>query len=164
MRRLVLLLLILSTHFAWGHARLKTANGIVPRSSSAGLKTGPCGNVARTSNVATYRSGESITVQWEETVNHPGRFEFYFSQANDANWVLLKSVDDMQDNSATLPHQYSTSLTLPNATCTDCTLQMIQVMTENPASPSLYYSCADIRLQSTGGPLPNPGPVPQPCE
>ena len=142
---------------ALAHARLKTAGGIVPRSTNAGIKIGPCGGVARLANPAVFPPGATITVEWEETINHPGRFEFFFSPAGDANFQMLKSVPDNQNGTNDLPHQYSTTLTLPNTPCTDCTLQMIQVMTENPAAPSLYYSCADIRLQA-GATMPTPMP------
>ena len=51
---------------------------------------------------------------------------------------------------------------MPNTPCTTCALQVIQVMTENPAMPSLYYSCADIVILPAGSTLPaqNPGPYP----
>ena len=41
---------------------------------------------------------------------------------------------------------YQTDLTLPNMTCADCTIQLIQVMLEDPARPKNYYSCADLSL------------------
>lgn len=144
----------------WAHARLKSTGDVVPRSDSAGLKTGPCGGVPRTSNAREFEPGQTITVEWEETINHPGRFEFYFSQANDSGFSLMKTVNDGQDGSADLPHQYSTTITLPRTPCDACTLQMIQVMTENPSNPSYYYSCADIRIRGAST-VPVPSPPPQ---
>ena len=162
--RLLFVFLVIAVSFfgvkVFAHARLKPLGGLVPRSSNAGIKVGPCGGYPRTSNPVVFSPGQTITVEWEETINHPGRFEFYFSSANETNFQLLKTVIDTQDTGA-LPHQYSTTLTLPNASCNDCTLQMIQVMTENPQSPSLYFSCADLKLQSAGSP-PTPGPSPAP--
>jgi hypothetical protein len=167
LRFLTLLILTFTSAQLHAHARLKPAGSIPPRSSNAGIKTGPCGNIARGPNATTIAPGATVTVEWEETINHPGRFEFYFSPAGDANWTLLKSVPDTQDGGG-LPHQYTTDITFPNTPCTDCTLQMIQVMTENPASPSLYYSCANIRLQSAPNPPPPPPPPPpvdpEPCD
>ncbi len=156
---------------AFSHARLKASAGVAPRSNNAGIKTGPCGGFAKISTPPTLNAGSTFTVTWEETINHPGRYEFYFSKAGDANFVLLKTVPDTQDGGG-LPHQYSTTVTLPNETCTGCTLQMIQVMTENPASPSLYFSCADMILIPSGAtpsPTPTPGhmtptPTPTPAE
>jgi hypothetical protein len=102
-------------------------------------------------------AGQTITVDWEETIYHPGRFEFYFSESGDQNFVLLKTVQNNQNNQI-LPHQFSTTLTLPNVVCQECTLQMIQVMLENPAAPSNYYSCGDMELKSNGLPPPTPTP------
>lgn len=150
----------------FAHARLKTSGALVPRSTDPGIKAGPCGGVARLAAPAVYAPGTTITVNWEETINHPGRFEFYFSQAGDANFGTPIAVRNKlaAENAAivgTNYRQYSASITLPNVTCTDCTLQMIQVMTEtNP--PSLYYACADVRLQA-GAPMPAPAPVPNPA-
>jgi MYXO-CTERM domain-containing protein len=55
------------------------------------------------------------------------------------------------------PHVWEFDVQLPDMTCDDCTLQVIQVMqggTENPvADPaplSTYYTCADIRLVASG--------------
>lgn len=145
----------------FAHARLKTTGALAPRSTDPGIKIGPCGGIARTATPAMFAPGATITVNWEETIDHPGRFEFYFSSANDVGFTLLKTVQDT--GTGALPHQYTTTLTLPNVSCTDCTLQMIQVMTENPANPSFYYSCADIRTQAvTGTPVPTPVPAPTP--
>lgn len=146
----------------FAHARLKTTGTLVPRSTNPGIKIGPCGGIARTATPAVFAPGATITVNWEETIDHPGRYEFYFSAANDAGFTLLKTVPDTATGA--LPHQFTTTLTLPNVSCTDCTLQMIQVMTENPANPSYYYSCADIQTMAvTGTPAPTPIPAPMPA-
>lgn len=147
----------------FAHARLLPSGNVPPRSTNAGLKTGPCGGIARTATAREFSAGATITVEWEEVVNHPGRYEFYFSTAGDQNFQLLKTVPDTMDDPIVngVSHRYSTSLQLPNLTCAECTLQMIQVMTEDPANPSLYYSCADIALVS-GTPAPTPTPTPGP--
>ncbi|MGE0527635.1 MAG: SCE4755 family polysaccharide monooxygenase-like protein [Bdellovibrionales bacterium] len=132
---------------AYGHARLK-GSVLPPRSNNAGLKTGPCGGVSRTASPKVFQAGETITIEWEETVQHPGEFRFSFSRANDQNFTLLKTVTDSQDGTKDLPHSYSTTITLPSQSCDACTIQMIQIMTENPANPSYYYSCADIKIES----------------
>ncbi|MBX3022214.1 MAG: lytic polysaccharide monooxygenase [Bdellovibrionales bacterium] len=157
--------LLLSSFEVHAHANLKADGFIPPRSSATGLKTGPCGNVPRTANPKVIAAGSTVTVEWIETINHPGRFEFYLSQAGDSNFQLLKTVQDDQNTSVVNGnfHMYSTQLTFPaGVTCTDCTLQMIQVMTENPANPSNYYSCADLRLQAASVPTPSPMPSPSP--
>lgn len=159
----ILLVATLVASHSFGHSRLLPSPEVVPRSTNAGVKTGPCGGYARVAQPAQLKPGQKITVTWEETIQHPGRYEFYFSEAGDTNFKILASVPDMQDDAASLPHQYSVDLDLPNVQCADCTLQMLQVMTENPAAPRNYYSCADIVLSSAvAPPPPPPTPVPPP--
>lgn len=160
-RFMTLLVCLVFSLEAFSHARLKASPGVVPRSTNAGIKSGPCGGLPRVAMPAQLIAGSTLTVTWEETINHPGRYEFSFSSAGDANFQLLQTIPDTQDGGG-LPHQYSTTLVLPSQPCAACTLQMIQVMTENPASPSLYYSCADMSLSAPGGPPPSPTPTPSP--
>lgn len=163
MKKFILCALILvSPVLASAHSRLKASVGVQPRNSNAGLKSGPCGNVAKLAASPTLNAGEKLLVTWEETVQHPGRYEFRFSTDGDRTWSVPVTVQDTQDDRNTIPHQYSVELTLPNTTCTNCTLQMIQVMTENPANPSNYYSCADFQLMGSGAPSPTPPPTVSP--
>lgn len=161
----LVLLVVVATFGAkvFAHARITDTIQVTPRSNNAGIKTGPCGGLARSLQPRIQRPGATITIRWEETIDHPGRYEFYFSANNDQNFQLLKTVVDNQDGAGGLPHQYSTDLTLPNVLCQNCTIQMIQVMTENPQAPSLYYSCADIRIENAPQvPPPTPAPAPSP--
>src|SRR6185436_481786 len=68
---------------AFAHTRLKLP---VPRTNDDGLKDGvggaPCGGKARTATPAMYTMGQTITVNWEETINHAGCFLIKFSAAN----------------------------------------------------------------------------------
>lgn len=133
---------------SYAHARWKLDGIVKPRTDSTGLKTAPCGDAPRTATPAVFTPGATITVEWEETINHPGYFRIAFSPAGDQNfdsYILADNIIDTQDDANT-PHFYSRQITLPDQACTDCTLQLIQYMTENPAVPTLYYSCADIRL------------------
>lgn len=142
------------------HSRWTLTGNLTPRSSNAGIKNGPCGGLPRVPTPKVFTAGSNITVEWEETINHPGRFEIYFSPANDTNFTLLKTIIDSQNGGLN-----STSITLPNEPCVSCTLQLIQVMTENPDSPSLYYSCADIQLiaePTKAPPLTSPTPATSP--
>ncbi|MBP9707745.1 MAG: lytic polysaccharide monooxygenase [Oligoflexales bacterium] len=151
------------------HARLKSGDTLSPRNNNPGLKTGPCGGVARTNRAKEFLVGQKINIQWEETINHPGRYEFYFSKANDEDFILLKTVIDEQNTRIVNAnyHQYETEITLPLEACEACTIQMIQVMTENPSNPSLYFSCADIKLilvEPTDPPVSPEPPVVPPTE
>jgi hypothetical protein len=163
-KKLVLASMIfLTPTLTFAHARLKPSVGVLPRSTNAGIKSGPCGNFPASLNPPTLTGGQQLTLTWEETIDHPGRYEIYFSQSGDQNFVLLATIPDIQGNTIPLPHQYSHTVTLPDVNCNNCTLQMIQVMTENPANPSLYFSCADMKVVASS---PNPAPpvVPPVCK
>jgi hypothetical protein len=140
---------------SFGHARLRIGGTLPPRSTSAGIKTGPCGNIARTNTPTILQAGQSLVVQWDEVIDHPGYYRVAFSPANDANFdanVLAAKVDDVNG-----VHAYETTVTVPNIECTQCTIQLIQYMTEN-SPPSLYYSCADVEIRKGPVPSPTPGP------
>ena len=97
--------------------------------------------------------GQTITVTWAETVNHPGYYRIAFSPSGDTGFdanVLMNNIP----NPAGLQATNSATVTLPATPCTQCTLQLIQVMTES-TPPSNYYSCADITI----GPAANPPPT-----
>jgi len=129
---------------AHGHARLLSP---VPRITLTS-KTPPCG-APRTARSTVFAAGQEIEVQWEEYTDHPGYFRILFSLADDKNFqVLLDKIPDKSIPSGSSAVSYSAMVTLPSTPCEKGTLQLIQVMTENPQSPSLYYSCADIRLEA----------------
>ena len=162
----ILFLLVILSHASFGHTRFDPAGNVPGRNTDPGLKFGPCGGIARTATNKMLTSGAPVRVDWQETIQHPGRFEFYFSPANDQNFVLIGTVVDDQNGAGNLPHNFNAMITMPNVTCTNCTLQLIQVMTENPAAPTLYYSCADISLSATTttpSPVPTPAPSPVPA-
>lgn len=159
------ILIFLTAYSVQGHshARLLPGGVLVPRNNNSGLKVGPCGGVAKSASPTILQKGQVVQVEWEETVNHPGRYEFYFSISGEQNFVLLKTVEDTQNRVDDLPHRYSTDVQLPDVECTDCVFQMIQVMTENPDFPRNYYSCADVELRvDTNMPPVSPTPAPTP--
>lgn len=127
-----------------------------PRSGSDGLKTGPCGNVPPTGSPAVFGVGQTITVTWLETVDHPGYYRIAFSPGEDIGYDDNVLVDDITDTQCTsTPCTYEAQVVLPATPCEGCSLQLIQYMgTAPPYSP--YFSCADITL--VDGPLPDGGP------
>jgi Lytic polysaccharide mono-oxygenase, cellulose-degrading len=143
----VVLSIVFISSLSWGHARLVSPT---PRSNDSGIKSGPCGGLARSANPMVLQGGQSLAISWQETVNHPGKFLFALSMANDNFTQNLASVTDNQ-NGGGLPHSYSTIVAIPNINCETCTIQMIQSMEENPNAPSYYYSCADVRIVATSG-------------
>jgi hypothetical protein len=111
----------------------------IPRNNLAN-KIGPCGP-SRTATATVFQPGQTIDVLWTETIAHPGHYTISFSSANDTNFRVL--VDNIPNPEGVQNGGYR--ITLPNELCSACTLQLIQVMTENSV-PTNYYSCADIRL------------------
>lgn len=153
------LLFVFAAQDAFAHARLLSP---APRSNNAGIKAGPCGGLARGAPTRL-TPGSTITVAWEETINHPGRYILSLSPANDLgfeNNVINANIPDRAPSAADpLPLRYSFQWTVPDIECETCTLQLIQSMEENPAAPSLYYSCADIRISRSATLPPPPAPI-----
>jgi hypothetical protein len=144
-----------------------------PTARTASLKAGPCGVTGSTrgSNVTVLAPGATIDVKWTETINHPGHYRISFD-ANGQNFTVPPDfndfslttnvlVDNIPDRSG-LMLTYSKTITLPNIQCENCTLQVIQMMTDKPPygdGNDVYYQCADIALRA-GAPTPDaPGPT-----
>lgn len=156
---LVLFLALIAPRFGFAHARFRLNGTVPPRNMSTGLKSGPCGGIARTNAPTVLTAGQSLVVQWEQTVNHPGYYRIAFSPSGDANFddnVLVPMFQNVANQQF-----FETTITVPSTPCTDCTLQLIQYMTENDP-PSLYYSCSDIEIKAatTASPTPKPSTSP----
>lgn len=152
----ILLSAVVSSHSAEAHTRWKLGSTIsAPRSSDSGLKVAPCGDKPKSSEVKNYTGGQLITLEFEETINHPGRFEVYLLDANDKPVSGVPSplakLEDMQNDPIQngVYHQYKIQFRVPAVDCPQCAFQLIQVMTENPNAPSNYYSCTDISIKVT---------------
>jgi hypothetical protein len=143
---------------------------------SSNIKQQPCGRTgdARTtdaSRVTVLEPGATITVQFNETINHPGFFRISFDDDGQNAFVapttramvqtappftLPTLLDNIADKNG---GAYTAMVTLPNVECERCTLQLIQVMVNatamtwlaDGADPDIYYTCADITLRRTGG-------------
>ncbi len=154
--------LALAASSAGAHIALKSPTART--NDQVQLKVGPCGQTtnARTKNVTVFKPGETITVAWDETINHPGHYRISFDP-NGTNFPNPKSFTDMDggvnvlvdgipDKGGTAPIPYTQKVTLPNVECTSCTLQLIQVMTDKPpydpgpTGNDIYYQCADLVL------------------
>ncbi|MCB0420368.1 MAG: lytic polysaccharide monooxygenase [Bdellovibrionales bacterium] len=165
MKSLLFLIIFFESFISLGHTRWKLNGTTPPRTDNSGIKSSgaPCGT--RKYNTRTkLKAGQTLTIEWEETIDHPGHYEIWFSEANDENWILLKQIADDQSGRDTTPHFFSNTIIVPNVTCTQCTLQIRQLMTDK-SPPSLYFSCADIDISPThpvhgGSPSPEPNPPP----
>jgi hypothetical protein len=102
-------------------------------------KNGPCGaggSDARTTNVTTYEPGATITVEWEETINHPSHYRISFDDDGADDFVdpstqyeFFSNATVLEDNIPDDPSgQFSVQVTLPDVECDNCTLQIVQVM------------------------------------
>ena len=136
-------------------------------------KSAPCGRAGDTgerANVTTLQSGSTITVTWDETINHPGHFRIAFDADGQDDFYDPPTAETcdtaapiIADCIADLPGGGAGSLeiTLPDIECDNCTLQVIQVMTDKPPfgdGNDMYYQCADLILQR--GDVPDAGPTP----
>ena len=135
------------------------------------LKTGPCGIAGgeRTDNVTYYAPGETIEVVWDEYVDHPGHYRIAFDDDGVDDFVDPATMMELYSNDTVLldgiedkgpgERSYMATVTLPDVTCENCTLQVIQVMYDKPpyTTPGndIYYQCADLVLRGGGAP---PGP------
>lgn len=145
------------------------------------MKFGPCGRPggARTDRVTTFAPGETITVTFDEIIDHPGHYRIAFDPAGDddlapptwdgADWLAPAGVLVLADripDAAAGPTHGEVQVTLPATPCDACTLQLIQVMTDKPpfdGGDDFYYQCADVALVAgapPGGTPPPPAPPP----
>lgn len=149
------------------------------RSTNSNLKQGPCGQDRRnerTQTVSVFRPGETITVAWNEYVNHTSYYRIAFDVDGDDSFPVFagRFVSEKDDDPALLcpvdghvilayefddrvRGDHSLEITLPNVECENCTLQVIQFM--YGSSRPYYFQCADLALRPGGAdagiPVPN---------
>ena len=110
----------------------------------------------------TFEAGSTITLRFQEFVNHAGRFRVAFdpdgADVADFNANILEDVQDPANASGMV---WEIPVTLPNMTCDNCTIQLVQAMEvdqntpiADPAPISSYYACADIPVSYTHLTLP----------
>lgn len=138
------------------------------------LKAGPCGMAdgQRTADrVYIGKPGIQVMLVWEEYIQHPGYYRIDFDDDGDdgfANPILPGCDADPENEIACfdrttpvdspmvndIPDDATNYLyTLPNIECDNCTLQVIQAMTDKPpynTGNEIYYSCIDLILSADG--------------
>jgi hypothetical protein len=169
---ITLLLAVVGLSPAEAHAHLD----LVSPTSRYGpdvLKTGPCGITGgerMEENVTYYEPGQTIEVRWDEYIDHPGHYRIAFDDDGDDDFVDPGAMMELDSNHTVLldgitdkgpgERVYVAMVTLPNITCDNCTLQVIQVMYDKQpyTTPGndIYYQCADLVLRAGAGP-PDPG-------
>ena len=154
-----LVALTVSTGAAQAHITLKTPKPwtMVPTGQKG---PPPCGNTPAMKSPTTYKPGETIMVEWDETIRHAGRFRIAVGKAGqmfpnpmtakDTSTTMPVFVDGIDPKTGTNgPTAHTRMITLPSEPCADCILQLIQVMKVNPpynaaADQDVYYQCAAI--------------------
>lgn len=186
MRRILpVLAIFLVPAFAAAHVRITSPT---PRSSDQ-LKERHCGQTGGTrANVQTYRPGSPLHLVWDEYIVHPGWFRISFQQNGDtfeippasngktgsgatSNYPTedLTGKTDPGTGSLIIADRIkhgtlSLDITLPSVECNNCTLQLIQMMTDKPpyatdtTSDDIYFACVDLVLSATA-PIPDAGPT-----
>jgi len=109
----------------------------------------------------TFAPGDEITVRFDEYVGHSGRYRIAFdpdgADLDDFNENILLDETDPSGNVGNIGERsiWEFQVTLPDMTCDNCTLQLIQVMDGNTTDPvpdpvlrgGTYFQCADIVLE-----------------
>src|SRR6185436_19691353 len=134
-------------------------------------KLGPCGDEgsAPASGIVTpFAPGETITITLDETIFHPGHYRVALAVADRSELPPEPPVTPgdtacgsaplmdppvfpvLADGALLHTEPFTTSqtiqVTLPSdVTCTHCTLQVLEFMTDHPA-PCFYHHCADISI------------------
>lgn len=160
MRRLSFALLLVPASAA-AHIHLTAPQSRIDTLTGQDQKEQHCGvlNQVRTTRVTTFKPGETITVTWMETINHPGWFRISFQPNGDvftippaSNGIAVVNGNNQASNMPTEDRTgqtdattgaiilkdriadgtLTTQVTLPDMECTNCTLQFIQVMIDKP--------------------------------
>ena len=138
-------------------------------------KAGPCGKAGglrTTDKVYIAKPGTQVTLIWDEYIEHPSFYRIDFDLDGDDDFVSpvvacadQTSIADcfntdnvgpyMVNNIPDDPLEVQNYLyTLPDVECSNCTLQVIQAMTDKPPytepGNDVYYQCVDIILDNNG--------------
>jgi uncharacterized protein (TIGR03382 family) len=160
MRACLVALLVLAPATASAHIAL-----IYPPPRTDLLKQPNCGVAGspRSATPTVLAPGETITVQWNETINHTGHYRISFDPDGEDFTIPLSYDDTTQDTNVLIDEipdvagqsAYTRDITLPDITCESCTLQVIQMMTDKPPygdGNDIYFQCADLALRAGAGP------------
>jgi hypothetical protein len=134
-------------------------------------KTGPCGDegtAALTGALTSFAPGETITITLDEVIFHAGHYRVALAVDDRSELPAAPPVtpgttdcgsapimspaefpvlaDGMLEHTERFSGAQSFQVTLPSdVTCTRCTLQVLEFMT-NHAAPCFYHHCADISI------------------
>jgi hypothetical protein len=139
-------------------------------------KVGPCGDegtAASTGAVTAFLPGETITITLDETIFHPGHYRVALAVSDRSELpaepvvtpgatacgsvpimtppVFPVLADGVLQHTDVFSGTQSIQVTLPsNVTCTHCTLQVLEFMS-NHGAPCFYHHCADVSIGASSG-------------
>lgn len=178
---------LLAANVASAHIELTEPIARYEVQGETGIKGCPCGIATggggsnRTCNVEmdgsdpnrdegrafTAEAGSTVVLKFKETVGHVGKYRVAFdpegADFNDFNDHVLTEVDDPNGSMGNVQNgnNWEIEVTLPETPCTNCTLQLVQVMDGSTlgntvdgsklASMSTYYACIDLVLTGEQG-------------
>jgi hypothetical protein len=174
---LVLMMASLWSAQANAHFKLlKPASALNEDSTGGPQKGAPCGPggfddvqpVPYSGVVTTFHAGETIQVDIQETVYHPGYFRVALAEnradfkdppltnaqscAADLDAVMMAPhdnvlVDGIAKTAASGTNRHiMQDVKLPDKPCDKCTLQVVQLMKDHGPPSCFYYHCADIKI------------------
>lgn len=175
--RLTALVGLVTAHAALAHFYLEAPPNAFSQDALLGdpQKAPPCGNVngtAATNIVTTYEAGQTITIRLRETITHPGHYRVALGVTGPQSLpaeppvtagttacgsttiqnppVFPVLADGMLLHTSAFSGPQSFQVTLPaNVTCTNCTLQVFQFMSQhglNVPGGCFYHHCATINV------------------
>ena len=126
-------------------------------------KDPPCGAIGNPPGAnppTVFQPGDTITVTWDEFVDHDSHYRISFSAVGDDGFLNPVSFEDFYNSDTVLADDitdevgvefHEAQVQLPDIECNPCTLQLMQVMYGGTFSEdSLYYQCADIVIGPAG--------------
>ncbi|HEX4925284.1 MAG TPA: SCE4755 family polysaccharide monooxygenase-like protein [Bdellovibrionales bacterium] len=174
MKHLLTLAVTLFCSAATAHVRLNTPAGgrnnnndsikftrQNPQNTAQSDVPSPCGSITTpTATRLQFQPGQTVTFNWTETINHPGRYIVQFTPCAttpQAFWLAANELGRLEDTMANATQ--SMTVQIPNINCGTCMLRFLQVMDEQPGE--YYVHCLDIRVGTGVGGCPSqPTPTP----
>jgi hypothetical protein len=140
-----------------------------------------------TNDVSNFHAGDTITVTIDEKIFHPGHYRVALAQdmssltadpavtAGDTpcgSAAIEDSstpgviIDNQLPHTAMFSAPQSFPVTLPSQPCTNCTLQVVEFMSDhgsNVPGGCFYHHCATVNVVAPGTTLPDGGNVTTPA-
>lgn len=178
-RRLLPFFVAVATLLSVGIASAHVSLTSPPMRAGNGQKTNPCGGAAKGAATA-FTGGEKVKFTFTETIDHEGEFFVSFDPTGDdfdgdgdgtgdypghpklltakngTGSLVLGSLVDTKNGPDGAMHELE--VTLPNVSCDNCTLQLIQMMSNDSKIPTdgdptnhIYFRCVDVKLTAVQG-------------